>query len=297
MQIFATKDNGRIHIAVEQHYQGSINSYNNWLTRFFTKLLRYSIDVTIAGKTRCLNIKSYVKFLQKFQVTGASVATIGKFKDFNALYFIPKTDEGFMRDHLQDEKKDRLAYKFSKALYKSNEPLALKALGKGAALNLSFWTCAYNDSVVMGEDFVFALPHRKIDAFEATQYTPFLYAAHKSNKEMMTLLNRYGADQTQKGTAYTFTRELVETHTNTSLNPTVRYHHRHGRHGRHRHGHYDLGMDMTTSVVTSYRDTYNNPRKLIYDVAQQRVFVAADPEKRRVHDWSEEDEVSSFGVY
>lgn len=123
MNIYATRDSGRLHIAWDQYYQGSINCYNNCLTQFVMRLLGLAQNITINGKTYCVNNASHRKYID----AGGSIQ--------NTTVYV---DRGYMRDHISPEKVEKRWKKMVLAIYGKNASLATKMLGKGADVNRRF---------------------------------------------------------------------------------------------------------------------------------------------------------------
>lgn len=299
--LYATKDNGRVHVAINEYYQDSVNSYNNFITRGITKLFGFSTDVTINGKSRCLNKKSYVKLLSTMGVAEASAQTLDNFKDFNAIQFKPVTDRGFMRSHLSAAKTDKLGRKLVEAMVLKNDAfLAGQVLGKGASVNQHFWIRGFNNSISYHSKLNYGLPHQKINPFQATNYTPFLYATITHKQGLAALLKKYGADTTQPGQVVTFSRELLASKIDTSFVPTYTpgyiTHHPHHHHGHHHHhgtkyhpGHY--GLDMVQKQTLTFLDTYANAQTLHYHEPSNTVQSIPNPHLTHTHQWSEDNTI------
>lgn len=293
---YVTKDNGRLHIAADEYYQGSTNSYNNFLTRAFTKLFGVSTNVTMNGKTRCVNKKSYVKLLQHLGAAEASPKTLDNYKDFNAIQFNVVKDRGLMREHLTAYKTDKLGKKLVNAIVHHDDFLTQKALGKGAKVNQHFWIRGYDNRIVFDSKFTPGLPHMKINPFKATQFTPFLLAVSSNNQALASILKKYGANSTVQGQEVTFSRELIMAQNNVSFVPTYQskpyphllgFHH-HG-YNKHHHNHGHLGMDMVTKQTLTFVDTYANAQTLAYHEPTKTIHSIATPQMSHQHQWSEDN--------
>jgi hypothetical protein len=53
--IYTTVSGGRVHVAADAKYLGSVNSYNNFFTQFFAWLFGYSMRVDFDGKERSVS--------------------------------------------------------------------------------------------------------------------------------------------------------------------------------------------------------------------------------------------------
>lgn len=142
MNLYATRNNGRLFLAVDQWYQGSINYYENKLAKWFMSLFRKTITETIGEKTYCLNKKSYQKFLAKFSIIQQQT------KSPLRQVVVNHTQETYMRDSITAEKADKLFLKLIKDLYANDLEKAKKHLGKGANINLHFFKVGDKDSVI-----------------------------------------------------------------------------------------------------------------------------------------------------
>ena len=305
-QIHSTVSNYRTHIAVNQHYQGSVNSYNNCVTRAFSKLFGISTDVNINGKQYTLNKKSYRKFLRSIDAAGASDLRLLHYKDLNAVSFKPITNHGLMRNHISASKSARLGKKLIKAMNLGDSQRAARFLGKGAEIERRFWIRHFDNRIINKDTFTSGLPHQKINPFQATQYTPFLLAAVKNDALMMKLLAQFGANTAQKGKACTFSRELTGVNNDVSFVPTINHsytlhHHMHRHHGQlHHHQHVvphaQLGLNMVTSQRLHFVDTYANNEVLSFDPVKQAVIAKANPSENRAHSWSRENMVGNSRI-
>ena len=141
MNVFTTVDGGRTHIAFDQYYQGSVNSYNNCFTKFFASIFGKTIDVNIGGKTSRFNKSSYLEFLNNHGVNAAK-NELGKFRQFSldSVKMVNKNN-GFMRDNLSESKSGKLYGKMVRSLARNdvNEYRVKRLIGKGALMQQHFW--------------------------------------------------------------------------------------------------------------------------------------------------------------
>lgn len=231
-KIYLTKDKGRAHIALNEHYQGSVNCYNNFFSKLITKLFRTSLNVTIEGKTLCANKKSYKNFIKSIKKNELS-SNIENFKVLTREQMTPVTNLGLMRDHLSRWKSYRLSQKLIKAMVNDDKELALEAIGKGADVNRGF---LLKDKKIAKE-----LPIEDIPPFERVWYTPHLYAIINQKQDLADLLVQYGADITKKGNKCQFKRETFK----------VKY--------------------SPFNRALHYKDTYSDRKALIYDEDAKQV--------------------------
>jgi len=234
--VYSTVDHGRTHIAFNERYQGSIDSYNNFFTKFFANLFGLSVDVTIGSKTRRLNKKSYIEFLSSHGTPGVTTKSIHSYTHLDpASTPYPRIDRGFMRQHLSASKVDTLSRKVIHSLRAGDQNRASSFLGKGADPNALFWVRGNDGQTMFHCSFQEGLPHQTIPAFTAVQYSPLLYARATGQRAAASRLQQYGADGTQRGQIFNFQRTILNAGIKTTFQPTVQLHVRGGHHPRPRH--------------------------------------------------------------
>lgn len=134
---FSTLSNSRTHVAYGANYLGSVNSYNNCLTRLLSKIFNKSIQVEIGGEKRCFNKKSFRKLLKDMGLsTGLQNKRNVKWVKAPQK-FSNKGDR--MKDHLNPLKVTSLTVKLVQALAKNDNVNALKYAGQGADVRRPFW--------------------------------------------------------------------------------------------------------------------------------------------------------------
>jgi hypothetical protein len=280
-KVYTNVDQGRLHIAFDEHYQGSINSYNNFFTKFFAKLFRLSVDVTINSKTRRLNTKDYINFLTSHGIANATPKTIRSFT-----YLTPGSmpihsrNLGPMVNHLRPEKVQSLTNKILSAIHAGDQNRALKQLGRGADPNRLFWIRGY-DRAFLYHDICQGLPCHAISPFESVQYTPLLYARERGQSEIFQQLLRFGANPAVRGQVVRCQRAIADVRVQNTLEPTVRthvvvdHHHQRWHHPDSRHVRVvqRLGMDARTTQKVFFEDTYQKIGDTFLDTLGNYVHV------------------------
>ncbi|QLH35546.1 MAG: hypothetical protein HWD61_04875 [Parachlamydiaceae bacterium] len=107
---YSTVDHHRLHLADENsRYIGNINCYNNFLTRFFSKMFGKALTVDFHGKMRTINVKSYIKFLKSHGLM-ANSENILNFANFSQVLKRQNdwSQGGFMRDFISKPKTHKL---------------------------------------------------------------------------------------------------------------------------------------------------------------------------------------------
>ena len=215
--VYTTIDRGSTHIALGKNYLGSVNSYNNWVTRLFAWILNRSMTVDFEGKARSVNKKSYLELakglLNKPELTIQEIAQHKVFKTFSDGITLP-SDPKMMRKAISVEKSHKLFRKLAIAISKTETDKALKQIGKGAALDTKYYVRTGHglsfdsDTSGLGSDWIGTLP-----VFEGT---PILVAANEGKTSVVNRLREFGADINVTAHHYTFTREIVGLHVRKS---------------------------------------------------------------------------------
>jgi len=207
---FTTVDGGRLHVAADDKYVGSINSYNNWFTKFFARLFGWSEDVTFNGKVRCVEKKDYMNFLStSTSYKEASLDRIKDYVDFNALKVVPTQDRGTMRQNISQYKSDYLFGKLVNSMVSHDDyEKAVKYVGKGANIDGQFW---FRDGYgVSFSNLTQSLPNDKSFQLQAGRYTPLLYAAAKNNKLFSSYICFFNPTLDAEGETLKFERKIQE---------------------------------------------------------------------------------------
>lgn len=188
VKVYATRDQGRIHVAFDHHYQGSINSYNNWFTKFFSKAFGRSADVKVAGRTRCLNKKDYRRFLTSHghQMTEYKHMLS---ETLSAQWLTTIKHLGPMSKNISKAKSEKLHKKAVRGLDSNvvNQYYVEKQVGKGADLKSSFWT-RENYGISHGS-ITYNLGKQKI-RFEGQRLTPALFAAQRGCDRVVRFMHK-----------------------------------------------------------------------------------------------------------
>lgn len=233
----------RLHVANDANYQGSINSYNNGLTKSFTRLFGFSSKITINNERKCVNNKSYQKFLTDTDANGTSV------KNFDTLSCSWRRDRGLMRDHISSRKSEKLGRQFIRSILSNNMRQAEVLIGKGAQIDKHFWLRG-NRGISFGSMTQGISQHPV--SFQAASYTPFLYAISRSDRELKDLLQRYSANERLTGTKWHFQREIVYESSHTTVNPVY-------------YGNGSVGVNISTVKHTAGRDLYTQGERISYN--------------------------------
>lgn len=209
-KVFTTVDSGRLHLAADDRYVGSVNSYNNWFTKFFARLFGWSEDVTFNGKVRCVEKSDYVKFLaNSTSYKEASLDRIKEYVDYNALKVVPTQDRGTMRENISEGKADYLFRKLTRAMVTDEDyDKAAKYIGKGADVDGQFWF--REGQGISFRDLTDSLPRDKSFQLQAGRYTPLLYSAAKSNKLFSSYICSFNPSLDAEGETLRFERKIME---------------------------------------------------------------------------------------
>lgn len=258
---YTTVDKNRLHIADENsHFGGSINSYNNFLTRFFANLFRKSIVININEKKRTVNRKSYEVFLNKNGIV-ASKENLKEFVNFNTA-MVKRTQDWtqnhYMRYHLTRSKSKKLFKKMIHALYNQKITEAQKLAGKGANIELVFWErgafgLSFNE---LGS----RLPKRSLE-FHATRYNTILYAAKKGCAEFVQFLLKIGSGTDYVGETVKYKRRISHVENHYQLN--YRYAPVYQRTPRYP-GYYRSNYVLTPQIDRETIIHFNDKKEILY---------------------------------
>lgn len=208
-KIFTTVDGGRLHVAVDNRYVGSVNSYNNWVTQTVAALWGWSEKVTINNKTRHVDKDDYIAFLNaNTDYTGAKVDNIKDYVDFNAMRIEPMQEKGTMRQNISHSKANWLFRKLALAIVERGDyEKAATLVGKGADLNTRFWV--RDGQRISFTDLTSGLYREQAVEFRAGLYTPLLYAAAVNNQFFTNYVCHFNPDLNIQGEILKFERKIV----------------------------------------------------------------------------------------
>jgi|GEM_PF-6461644 len=262
VEIDTTLDQGRTHVAINDEYAGSINTYNNFLTKFGAWLAGKAVSVKIGGENVYANTNSLQKFLfknldnfEKFSLDQL------KFRDLNTYTFkvLPRFEDKdrFMSAHITQATKDLLAKDLFKAIAKGDTSLALKQIRKGAELDSLAWLNENTGEFFFSKYFSTSLPARELPKQKFTHATPLLLATRLNEIAVTTLLGQHNADPTIGGETLLFSRDLMDSKYHTHYVPTTRYETVTKIDGsRQTIAHY--GLNIQTHNVRIFMDHYDN---------------------------------------
>jgi hypothetical protein len=207
--IYTTISDGRVHIAADAKYLGSVNSYNNFVTQFFAWIFNYSICVNFDGKLRSLNKKSYSKLIETLTLNN-------KVNDVKELtLFRPVAEKAIlpgctwkMRDFINRKDRQALFQKLCAAIAKNNSEKAILMIGKGAEVDSDYYdreslTPSFqSDTDGLKKDFGYY--------FSVFKAPPLMQAALKGNmKRVCDFLKEAGANLNIQGVGYVFQRMIM----------------------------------------------------------------------------------------
>lgn len=205
----------RLHIAHDADYQGNINSYNNWVTKSFSKLFKLSTTITINNETKCVNKKSYLKLLPELGVNVPEGASVKAYRNFDGLTCAYLKNRGLMRQHISSNKSNALGYQFVHAIVANDMQRATHLIGKGANIDLRFWQ-REESRITFSDDVTYGLPYRTLIPYKATRFTPFLFAVSKNNKHLIDLLENYKANTGILGEKIKVNRKITKIYSDAS---------------------------------------------------------------------------------
>lgn len=195
--ITATNYNGRLHLgygdenSVGKCLGNSIYTYCNSISKFFTKLFGFSIELDIDGKQRCVNKKSLIKHLESIGLENISIEKIRKI-GYNTLLkqhsgqIITRNDN--LGESFSIEKRMKLFEKMVTQLEVNNTQAVKRLIRKGAYVDREFFKPA--DGPLSGQSFWSSRPmleevlHRYYINTNFYSYTPLALATEKGNQSL-----------------------------------------------------------------------------------------------------------------
>lgn len=191
MNIIATKQDGRLFIGTcdsldsKAHEFGkSINTYNNFLTKFVTKILKLSTDLEIGGKIRTVNIKSLAKHLKS---VGSEHY---QYEEHLAAYKYDELIEGITNSSVEvfgatfsEKKRHKLTLKMLNSLVADDQEGVRKQLKKGASGIVQFTLDQKGRATLHAQEMIKRRQTVKI-------YSPLSYAVDTKKIDMAGLIKR-----------------------------------------------------------------------------------------------------------
>ncbi len=267
MVYVGTVDQGRLHIGLGKDYQGSINSYNNCLTKLFASLFGKTVDLQIDGQVYVVNKKSYQKFLSCHDV---HVASLNELNSEHMAQLLPKVGQ-FMRHALTPAKTHRLGKALIEAICANNVHGAEKLLAQGADVDRKFWLTDSKALLTFKDDYAHKLPRYGINDIIVSRYNALLLAADFQNREIVEKLQEFNAPQSN-GERHTFSREYAgctaSTHYETYSDRVRTV----NKYGRTEAVSSSLEIDAVTTRTYHYIDTRKNDCLLILDPQTLQVY-------------------------
>jgi hypothetical protein len=207
--IYTTVSDGKVHIAADANYIGSVNSYNNFITQFFARLFCYSMRVNFDGKTHSVDKKSYTTLVQTL-TSNEKIDKIEKFTIFRSVAqkaILPGCTLR-MRDFINYNDSVALYKKLCIAIAENNSQRAMLMIGKGAQLDLDY----YDRSTLYPSFTSDTVGLYKNYAYEFTVFKapPIMQVAKKGNMQRVyDFLKEAGASLNVNGVSYTFNRTIT----------------------------------------------------------------------------------------
>lgn len=206
MTITSVVDRGHLHLgygpqkAVPKELGKSINSYNNFITRFFSSLFHLSMQTKIAGKKRYVKIESLQNHLRSI---GLNEFQIQEIKSQGYDEYIQRNHkkiqigERYLGETLSDAKRLKLFKKLCSLLSgnRLNHESIQRLVKKGAYLEREFYVPLNNDRLNEHRGF-WLTPREIIKKMQffgyrkaaLHSYTPLTKVAELGNQELAKLI-------------------------------------------------------------------------------------------------------------
>jgi len=219
INVYSTYSNGRLHIAANKDYVGSVNVYRNWLTRFVTKILGFSTRIDFGGKAQIVNKKSYVKLLKKLGNESVRLSNINGYNDFKQVLEKSTILSGQMiRNAIDNKKKRLLTRRLATSILSGQNQRAIKMIAKGADIDRVYYSREGTKGKVIPIVFdsdTQGLKESWAYKFNVFKGAPILHAAKLNRTEIVNRLIDWGANSKACAKEYTFKRKIcgAEYHT------------------------------------------------------------------------------------
>lgn len=260
-----TVDNGSLHVAIDEKYQGKINSYNNWFTQFFAKFFGWTVEVSFGHDTFLLDKQDYRQFLERRNVN--VIGSIQNYRVFTQINFLINESGGFMRHALTAQKADRLGREMIRAQLRGDVTSAASYLRQGASVDELVWYRDRDKKPFFAESFAPHLPYQALPAESYERRTPLLIASILQQADLFGLLQQFGADTQKEGEACHFQRDYLggERRGGAQLVTRPELVRVYGTHRGYRHTptvrhevQMRLGVDRVSTLITQFRDVQFN---------------------------------------
>lgn len=131
-----------LHVAQEQAYLGKLSSYkNSWgFIKFFACAFGWAIDIKIGKKIQTVSRADYIEFFNANSTVKVDKTSVYQHTNLTQETFQPQTAVKYIRDQLDQAKRQQLTNKFYQALGDYDSTKAMKYAGRGANINFTFLT-------------------------------------------------------------------------------------------------------------------------------------------------------------
>lgn len=179
--IFTTTSGGRLHLAFDENYLGSVRHYDTFLSRFFAWIMGWSMTVKIATKEYHLDRKGYATLVSCLSQTDVKVSQCARYAIFdhvarNSSFSFRSTKR--MQNEISRYDSHALGIELAHALAKKDEEAAIQLIGKGADLETKYFDRG-EFGISFGKCDTGLWRHEPI-RFDAFEGTPILHASRKN---------------------------------------------------------------------------------------------------------------------
>ncbi len=226
-RIESTVDYSRTQLSYGGLYYGSVNSYNNFFTKFFAWLFSWSVYVVVGNKERAFNKWDYASWLRErtgdASITASRVHEFVNFGNFHQRFIAPPEGTYALNQCLSSSKALRLSRKLVYSLYQATPASfdqAARYILKGALLNTQFYTRGpYGISHYAELQGIESRPAE----FNIRKYSPLLLAADNKQTMLVNLMKRCGANTEYQGKEVHFVRSVVDYENRSRLETNIGY--------------------------------------------------------------------------
>ncbi len=205
--IYTTTSGGRLHLAFDENYLGSVRHYDTFLSRFFAWIMGWSMTVKIATRKYVLDREGYATLISRLSDTD------GKAQDAAFDHVARNSSFSFrstkrMQNEISRYDSHALGIELAHALAKKDEEAAIQLIGKGADLETKYFDRG-EFGISFGKCDTGLWRHEPI-RFDAFEGTSILHASRKNlTKVVQAILKWNPKAADSQGQTLSFNRKVT----------------------------------------------------------------------------------------
>lgn len=155
MNVNTVVDQGRVHIAVNDRYLGSVNIYESTTSQRITKVFHKSKTVTIGDNLFTVNSNSYKQHLQKFHLTDTTTTSYENVLD----QILTITEK--LWPHLGVQTQHRILNRYVMAVQQGHFSEAINLVHKGAPIRRFYFCRQLNRYPILRIEYLLDVAKRR----------------------------------------------------------------------------------------------------------------------------------------